>query len=68
MKNKINYLKKNRVNITLIFIIGFILYYYFTKNYNDALGYIVLGIVINIVDLVHKHFKAKENKGADKQN
>ncbi|MCL4321994.1 MAG: hypothetical protein M1478_04545 [Deltaproteobacteria bacterium] len=68
MKNKINYLKENRVNIISIFIIGFILYYYFIKNYNDALGYIVLGIAINIVDLAHKHFKAKENKGADKQN
>ena len=66
--NKLNYLKRNRVNITSIFILAFALYYYFTGNMNDALGYILLGIVINLLDLAHKHFKAKENNGANKQN
>lgn len=51
MNNKINYLKRNRVNITSIFIILFILYDFFTKNYNAALGYIILGIVLNIINI-----------------
>ena len=68
MNNKLDYLKRNRVNITSIFIILFILYNFFIKNYNDALGYILLGIAINLLDLLYKHFKAKENKGANKQN
>ena len=65
--NKLDYLKRNRVNITSIFILAFALYYYFTGNMNDALGYILLGIVINLLNLAHNHLKPKENNGANKR-
>ena len=68
MKSKLEFLKKNRVNITSILILGFALYYYFTGNKNDALGYILLGIVLNLLNLAHNHLKPKENDGANKQN
>ena len=68
MKNKLEFLKKNRVNITSIFILAFALYYYFAGNMNDALGYILLGIVLNLLNLAHNHLKPKENNGANKQN
>ncbi len=66
MKNKLEFLKRNRVNITSIFIMVFALYYYFAGNYNNALGYIILGIALNIVDLAYRHFKTKENNEANK--
>ena len=68
MKNKVEFLKRHRVNITSIFILGFALYYYFAGNMNDALGYILLGIVLNLLNLAHNHLKAKENDGDNKQN
>ena len=68
MKNKLLFMKKNRVNITSIFILLFALYYYFTGNMNDALGYILLGIVLNLFNLAHSYLKPKENNGANKQN
>ena len=72
MKNNLirlfKYYKKHRLDFLLIFIAVFFLYYFLTKHYNAALGWLTLGIAINIVDLAHKHFKAKENKGSNKQN
>ena len=67
MKNKLEFLKRNRVNITSIFILIFALYYYFAGNINDALGYILLGIVLNLLNLAHSYLKPKENDGANKQ-
>lgn len=68
MKNKLKYVKKYRVNITSIFILAFALYYYFIGNMNDAAGYILLGIVLNLLNLAHNHLKPKENDRANKQN
>ncbi len=68
MKNKLEFLKRNRVNITSIFILIFALYYYFTGNMTAALGDIILGVVLNLLSLAHSYLKPKENGGANKQN
>lgn len=71
MKNKIiafiTYYKKHRLDFFLIFITVFFLYYYLTKHYNAALGWLVLAIVINAVQITHYYFTHKKQGGQDKK-
>ena len=68
LKKFFEYYKKHRIDFLLIVITGCFLYYYLTKHINAAFGWLTLGIVVLIVDLVHTYFKKRENKGANKQN
>ena len=62
------YYKKHRLDFFLIFISVFFLYYYLTKHYNAALGWLTLAIGINAVRLAHYYFTHKKQGGKIKRN